>query len=314
MAADTQRLLISIIIPTVNQVELVRACLASLAACQPSVLYPYEIIVADDGSPPEIQQGLREAVRAYQARLITWPHNSGFSATVNRGVAQSKGGFICLLNNDVTLVQKNWLDLMMADALRPRVGVVGLRLLYPNGRIQHGGLIYLPQSGAFDHEYRSLPGDYPPANRGREVLGVTGALMLINRRLWDVLGGMDEQFFVGMEDIDFSLRAWEKGWRIYYTGNAFAIHPEGATRGHNPFWQAKGMESGQRFQRKWQRKLNLFGSACRASGHTRFGQTMPSVSEAQAILWRKLANRCINASVSFRPHDPHPTYRFHFFK
>ncbi|HEX3047078.1 MAG TPA: glycosyltransferase family 2 protein [Bacillota bacterium] len=308
---EYQRLLISIIIPTVNQVELVRNCLASLAASQPSVLYPYEIIVVDDGSPPEIQQGLREVIKPYGARLVTLPNNSGFSTTVNRGVAQSKGGYICLLNNDVTLVQRNWLDLMMADALRSRVGVVGPRLLYLNGLIQHGGLIYLPQSGGFDHEYRSFPGDYPPATHSREVLGVTGALMLINRRLWDALGGMDERFFVGMEDIDFSLRTWEKGWRIYYTGGAFAIHPEGTTRGHDPYWRAKGAESGVRFQQKWQRKLYLLRNACRVNEGTRFGQAARSVSEEQAIRWRKLVTRGPNTNASFRPHDPNPTFRSH---
>lgn len=292
--------------------ELVRNCLASLVASQPSVLYPYEIIVVDDGSPPEIQQGLQEVIRPYGAKLVTLPNNSGFSATVNRGVAESKGGFICLLNNDVTLVQRNWLDLMMADALRTRVGVVGPRLLYPDGLIQHGGLIYVPSTGIFDHEYRLLPGNHPPANRSREVLGVTGALMLINRRLWDTLRGMDERFFVGMEDVDLSLRTWEKGWRIYYTGGAYAIHPEGTTRAHNPYWRAKAAESGLRFQQKWQRKLYMLCNTRQVNERMRFGQTGRSVSEEQAFQWRKMANRGLNANASFRPHDPNPTFRSHF--
>ena len=284
-AAD---IIVSVVIPTVNQVDLVKQCLNSFFESDPSAVYPYEVIVVDDGSSPEIQQQLRKAMTAFPVRLIIQPQNSGFSKTVNRGAASSTGKYICLLNNDVTLIQKNWLDIMMRDTHRVKAGVIGPRLLYPNGTIQHGGIIYVPELGGFDHEYRHQPGNFPPALQTREVLGVTGALMLINRTLWNLLGGMNERFFVGMEDIDFSLRTWEQGWRIYFTGAAVAVHPEGFTRGKNPYWRSKGLESGQVFAQIWNRKLLALRKNSRPA--TRQNKLI-SISEAQAVQWRKIVSR-----------------------
>jgi GT2 family glycosyltransferase len=276
---------ISIIIPTVKQVDLVKNCLDALLASNPSSIYSWEVIVVDDGSEPELQQRLRNELQSYPVRLLTKNENSGFAATVNYGATLSDARYICLLNNDVTLVQQGWLDLMMREATRTQVGVVGPRLLYPDGQIQHGGIIYLPQIGCFDHEYRHQPGSYDPALRSREVLGVTGALMLIHRQLWDLLKGMDERFFVGMEDIDFSLRTWEKGWRIIYCGEAYAVHPEGYTRGNDPYWNSKGIESGQRFGQIWQGRLSLLRRVLKS------GTTRLSISEEQAALWRRVCTR-----------------------
>jgi GT2 family glycosyltransferase len=299
MSSTATNIIVSVVIPTVNQVDLVMQCLNSLFNSNPTAIYPFEVIVVDDGSSPELQHRLREAISAYPVQLITQPHNSGFSKTVNRGAAAAKGRYICLLNNDVTFIQKNWLDIMMSDSHRVKAGVIGPRLLYPNGTIQHGGIIYIPETGGFDHEYRHQPGNYPPALKTREVLGVTGALMLINRELWNTLGGMDERFFVGMEDIDFSLRTWEEGWRIYFSGAAVAVHPEGFTRGNDPYWRNKGLESGQLFFQKWHRKLvAMHKSHFSADGQGRF----LSRSEAQAAQWRKIVSR------KTRPVHSHTTH------
>ncbi len=277
--------MVSIIIPTVNQVELVEKCLVSLLKSGPSAVYPWELIVVDDGSPPGLQKELRHLLRPYPVNLLLKEKNTGFATTVNRGAAVARGQFLCLVNNDVFFEQRNWLDQMMKEALKPRVGVVGSRLLYPDGRIQHGGIFYLPSHRLFDHEYRYRPGNYPPALMRREVLGVTGALMLVNKGLWDKLGGMDERFFVALEDVDFSLRTWEKGWRVVYTGSAYAVHYEGYTRGRgwadkNPFWLAKEMESMERFFQKWSGRLSLLRTAGRNKSE--------SISRVQALRWQRI--------------------------
>lgn|GEM_PF-1018447 len=279
---------VSIIIPTVNQVELVEKCIVSLLKSGPSAVYPWEMIVVDDGSPRRLQDDLRDLLRPYPVRLLAKEKNTGFAATVNAGAAAGRGNFLCLVNNDVFFSQKNWLDYMMREVLKSRVGVVGSRLLYPDGRIQHGGIFYLPAQRIFDHEYRYRPGNHPPALRCREVLGVTGALMLVNRVLWEKLGGMDERFFIALEDVDFSLRTWERGWRVVYTGSAFAVHYEGYTRGRgftdkNPFWLAKEMKSMERFFQKWLGRLSLL----RVAG----GNRNESISRAQAFRWRRIIAR-----------------------
>ena len=288
--------LISIIIPTVNQVKLVVDCLNSLKNTEQNASFTCEIIIVDDGSSAELQAELKRILASYPVKLITRPENLGFATTVNQGVAASSGRFICLLNNDVTLIQPNWLSIMLQEAERPQVGVVGPRLLYPDHRIQHGGIIYVPETGGFDHEYRYQPENTPLALRSREVLGVTGAIMLINRTLWNNLGGMDQRFFVGMEDVDFCLRTWENGWRIIYSGAAYALHPEGTTRGPDPHWHAKGLESCHQFALKWQSKLRRL----------RIGQVVgKSTSEAQAREWQRLVGR--KWHQSFQSQGSHPS-------
>lgn len=286
--------LVSIVIPTVNQLDLVEKCVVSILKSGPSALYSREIIIVDDGSPRKLQENLRRRLRSYPVRLLLKEKNSGFAATVNAGAAGSRGDYLCLVNSDVFFPRKYWLDPMMREARKARVGVVGARLLYPDGRIQHGGVFYLPAHRTFDHEYRYRPGNYPPAFRRGEALAVTGALMLVNKRLWERMGGMDERFFIALEDVDFSLRVWEEGWRVIYAGDAVAVHHEGLTRGRgpadkNPFWLAKEMASIERFSRKW---LGRFSPLRVAGGSRSKGEGVgESLSRAQALRWRKIAGR-----------------------
>ena len=286
--------LVSIIIPTVNQLELVEKCVVSVLESVPPALYNREIIVVDDGSPPGLQEKLRRRLHPYPVRLFLKEKNTGFAATVNTGAAGSKGDYLCLVNSDVFFPWKNWLDPMLREARRSRVGVVGARLLYPDGRIQHGGVIYLPARRVFDHEYRFRPGNYPPALRRGEALAVTGALMLVNKGLWERMGGMDERFFIALEDVDFSLRVWEEGWRVIYAGDAVAVHHEGYTRGRNPadkdpFWYRKEVESIAKFSRKWRGRFAPLQVAGGARSTGKDGEE--SVSRIQALRWQKIAAR-----------------------
>lgn len=286
--------LVSIIVPTVNQLELVEKCVVSILKSKPSVLYNQEIIVVDDGSPPELQRDLRHRLRPYPVRLLLREKNCGFAAAVNAGAAASRGDYLCLVNSDVFFPWQFWLDPMLREAGKPRVGVVGARLLYPDGRIQHGGVIYLPAQRTFDHEYRFRPGNYPPALRCGEALAVTGALMLVNKRLWERLGGMDERFFIALEDVDFSLRAWEEGWRVIYAGDAVAVHHEGYTRGRtpadkDPFWYRKEIESITRFSRKWRGRFTPLPVA--GGGRIAGKNGAESISRLQALRWQKIAGR-----------------------
>jgi len=195
-----------------------------------------------------------------------------------------------LVNNDLVFPKKDWLGAMLRAMEKPQVGVVGARLLYPGGRLQHAGIIYQPRARRFDHEYRHRPGNYPPALGVTEVLGVTGALMLVEKGLWNKLGGMDEKFFLSWEDVDFSLRVWAAGRRVIYTGKAFAVHPEGFTRADKKaaarvFWAKKAKESKQWFWRKWRREFSVSGWPDPGKG------AKTGISRLQAAHWLKILKK-----------------------
>lgn len=246
--------LVSLIIPTVRQAALVGQCLDSLY--RQTSYSPLETIVVDDGSTATKQEELVEVVKGYDCRLILKPKNTGFAATVNLGAESAQGRFLCLVNNDVIFTDPLWLERMVETANQTRVGVVGARLLYPDGRIQHGGVYYLAGRKVFDHRHRYMPADYGPAQSVGEALAVTGALMLVRREVWHTLNGMSEEFFVAFEDVDFCLRARKRGWRVCYDGRAVAIHAEGSTRGttpanKDPEWYDKEKKGWCLFQKKW---------------------------------------------------------------
>lgn len=246
--------LVSVIIPTVRQDLLVGKCLESL---RKNTDWPaLEIIVVDDGSSQSVQQDLAKIAEDYEAQLITKTSNTGFASTVNLGAANAKGRFFCLVNNDILFTDSLWLEHMVDTIHRSKVGIAGAKLLYPDGRIQHGGVYFLAGRKVFDHRFRFMPANYGPAQSVGEVLAVTGALMLVRREVWQALHGMSEEFFVAFEDVDFCLRARKHGWSVFYDGRAEAIHVEGATRGttpanKDPEWYEKEMKGFSVFQKKW---------------------------------------------------------------
>lgn len=279
--------LISLIIPTINQVKLVVECLDSLFKKNQSLAenFPFEVIVIDDGSPKPIQQQLKNALKSFSVRLILKNTNTGFATTVNQGIQASQGQFIILVNNDVKFVSDQCIKEMVTEAQNHQGCVIGARLLYPDGRIQHGGIFYRPAKRIFDHEYRHKPGNFPPALQTREVFGVTGALMLFDQEARRRLGGLDERFFLSWEDVDFCMRAWAAGLSVIYLGKAFAVHAEGKTRFNRAspklaFWHRKEIETKQRFYAKWSGKLaSLNGVKPAPSG---------SISVEQAKKWRSV--------------------------
>src|SRR5690554_621502 len=285
---------VSFIIPTINHVELVENCVQSLVQSLERKEHKIEIIVVDDGSSPGVQQDLEEALAAKPVRLICNNQNTGFATTVNRGAAQAGGDYICLVNNDVTFPNDTWLDHMLKGAEVSRASVVGARLLYPNGLLQHAGVYYLPESRTFDHQYRFRPGDYKPAIVNQEALAVTGALLLIDRGIWEELGGMDENFFIALEDVDFSLRAWEIGRKVIYQGDSVAVHHEGLTRGNSiankdPFWLGLELRGTDYFFSKWGKKLSHLARIYRKK--KRLMPAGASASQEQALIWQQLSGK-----------------------
>jgi len=223
--------LVSIIIPNKDRWQLLQRCLHSI---EKKTSYPkYEVIVVDNGSTdPDTLKELNALASKW--KVYRYPGRFNFSAVNNFGAAQAKGDYLLFLNNDTEVSQAEWLTAMLEQAQRPEVGAVGARLLYPNGRIQHAGVV-LGVGGVANHAFRGLP-DHNPGYFGlaavvRNCSAVTGACMMLPRRVFEEVKGFDERFRVAFNDVDLCLRIRCKGYLIVYTPFALLYHHESASRG-----------------------------------------------------------------------------------
>lgn len=224
---------VTIIVPTRNRVDLLRMCLAGLTGTQ----YPgaLEIIVIDnDSDDPETLDYLN-ALDPDFARVIRYPGAFNFAAMNNRAIEEATGDLICLLNNDIEIRDPHWLTTMAVQALRPEVGAVGAQLLYPDGRIQHAGVVTGIGGGAA-HAHRLLrPEDEGYFRRHalpQFVSAVTAACLVAERSKLLAVGGMDAAHFaVAFNDVDLCLRLNARGWQSFYEPRASLIHHESVSRG-----------------------------------------------------------------------------------
>ncbi|MGI8505786.1 MAG: glycosyltransferase [Solirubrobacteraceae bacterium] len=188
------------------------------------------ILVADDASGPEHAEALR---RIDGIELISAQANAGFAANVNRGLrAADPQHDVVVLNSDVTAT-RGWLAcLQYASTQADDVGIVGAKLLYPDGRIQFAGTVRnLGAEEWFDHRYRFRSRSFGPANVPQLVLAVTGACMYLTRELLERVWLLDEEYPMAYEDVDLCLRAWQAGMRVVYAPAAELLHLESVTRG-----------------------------------------------------------------------------------
>ena len=220
---------VTVVIPTYGDPALVAEAVQSVR--RTTKRGRVRIIVADDASSAEHVQALRSGRGAN--RLILGQTNLGFAANANRGLAAvDRAHDVVLLNSDVVARNPDWLAFLQHEAYSaPDVGIVGARLLYPDGRIQHAGVhrnLGAPQW--FDHRYRFMSAHHGPANVACDVLAVTGACMYVRREILDAIGLLDERYPMAYEDVDWCLRCWEAGYRVRYQPRAVFEHPESATR------------------------------------------------------------------------------------
>jgi GT2 family glycosyltransferase len=223
--------LVSIIIPTRDRWSLLRQCLRSIE--EKTSYSRYEVIVLDNDSvDPETLKGLSAVAEKW--RVYTYPGAFNFSALNNFGAAQARGEYFVFLNNDSQVIEPDWLTAMLEQAQRPEVGAVGARLHYPDGRIQHAGLV-LGVGGVAEHAFKGLPGNaltyFAFADVVRNVSAVTAACMMVPRRAFEEVSGFDERLHVALNDVDLCLRLRQRGYLIIYTPLALLYHHESGTRG-----------------------------------------------------------------------------------
>jgi GT2 family glycosyltransferase/SAM-dependent methyltransferase/glycosyltransferase involved in cell wall biosynthesis len=217
---------VSIVIPVHNQAGLTERCLKAIAHSSEGMRY--EVIVVDDAADSDTKTLLAGVTGV---NVLSNAENVGFLQSTNRGAAAARGRHIVLLNND-TEPQPGWLRALVDRAESAEdIGVVGAKLVYPDGRLQEAGGIVWREGEAWNFGNGEDPGQ-PEYNYVREVDYCSAAAMLVRAELWQAVGGFDKRYAPGYyEDADLCFAAREQGWRVMYEPKALVMHVEGGAMG-----------------------------------------------------------------------------------
>jgi GT2 family glycosyltransferase len=250
---------VSIVIPTRNRHDLLKACLDSILPATARV--KSEIIVLDnDSSDPQTVRYLRQIAQD-GVTVVHAPGPFNFSGLNNEAASLARGEILCFLNNDVVARDTAWLEEMVSRLSDETTGVVGAKLLWPSGIVQHGG-VTLGVNFSCVHDFRDRietdPGYHGALEVARETGAVTAACMLTRRSHFLELGGFDAlRFPINFNDVDYCLRVHARGLRVVFTPHACLVHHESVSRGRDQTRDAAG-----RFRRelwmlrhKWGRAL-----------------------------------------------------------
>lgn len=246
---------VSLIVPTRDQYKLLRTCLEGLLN---DTDYPdLQIIVVDNqSSDPDILAYFAE-LTARGVTVLPHPYPFNYSAINNRAASYATGELIGLVNNDIEIIESGWLKEMVTQLLRPGVGAVGAKLLWPNRMVQHGGVV-VGVNGLAAHTGNNLeqrdPGYLGMNQVTRRQSAVTAACLLLRKSVFDEVGGLDEDAFpVAFNDVDLCLRIRELGLNLIWSAFAQLIHAESASRGKDqtPEKRARALREQQGFIERW---------------------------------------------------------------
>ncbi len=218
---------VSIVIPVYNKLEFTKACLIALQANTAAHLY--ETIIVDNASSDGTAEFLYQ--NSTSVRVISNAANQGFATACNQGANSALANLVLFLNND-TEPQPGWLEsLLHVIDHGPDVVAVGSKLLYPDGSIQHAGIMIVEDHPSLDllvaiNAHQGRPSNFPLANHSLTVQAVTAACILIRRSAFLESGGFDEDYWNGYEDVDLCFKLREKGWQIVYEPASTLIHHE----------------------------------------------------------------------------------------
>jgi GT2 family glycosyltransferase len=247
--------LVSIVICTRDNKSLLQTAIESIHT---KTTYPhYEVVVLDNGSRDS-------ATLDYLASLSFRPRTTvirddslfNYSRLNNTAVRHARGQMLCLLNDDIEVLTPEWLEEMVSFAVQPDIGAVGARLWYPDGTLQHGGVL-MGIGGVAGHAHsrlgREQPGYFSRGVLQQELSAVTGACLTVRRQVYDEVGGLDEDIAVAFNDVDLCLRIRAAGYRNIWTPFAELIHHESASRGYedNPEKLARFRREIRFMQDRW---------------------------------------------------------------
>lgn len=227
--------LVSVIVPTRDNPARLKACIESIE--RRTAYESYEILIVDNGSKePETV----EYLAATPHNVIPFEGEFNFSKVNNLAANHAAGEYLLFLNDDTEVISTDWMQALLEPAQRREIGAVGARLLYPDGRIQHAGVLtgaghpWVPPVATHSHQqYPSSEAGYAgTASAIRNYSAVTAACMLVRHSVFKELGGFDEALRVAYNDVDLCLRLRERGYLIAYTPHASLYHHESASRGY----------------------------------------------------------------------------------
>jgi GT2 family glycosyltransferase len=228
--------LVSIIIPTRDKAGILKACVESIR--HGTDYAAWEILIVDNGSiEPQTLAWFEEVQHDARIQVVSFAGPFNYSAINNFAVRHAKGEIIVLLNNDIEVITPDWLTEMVGHALRPEIGAVGAKLLYPNGMVQHAGVV-LGIGGVAGHDHRYLggtePGYYFRAIATQNYSVVTAACLAVRKSVYEEIGGLDAvNLRVAFNDVDFCLKLLKAGYRNVFTPHALLYHHESLSRGHD---------------------------------------------------------------------------------
>lgn len=247
--------LVSILIPTHNQAEDLIRCVHSIL--KKSSYQNFEIVLMENHSDLSVMQPVyNELCLDPRVRVETWTKPFNYSEINNDAAALARGEFLLFLNNDVEVISPAWLEEMLGQFVWQEVGAVGAKLLYPDGTIQHAGIIGGIR-GIAGHSHKHFPGD-APGHHGRlksvqNLSGATAACLMVRRSVFEEVGGFDVGYPIAFNDVDLCLRIREAGHLIVWTPYAELFHFESKTRGpeDSKEKQVRSRAEIARFRARW---------------------------------------------------------------
>lgn len=227
--------LVSIIIPSKDHIDLLDRCLKSIL--DKTTYQNFEIVIIENNSTDERTFDYYERITGEHPgviRVCRWSAEFNFSKLMNFGASEARGDYLLLLNNDTEVISPHWISSMLGLAAREEVGIVGVRLYYPDDTIQHAGVCVT--GGAAGHLGKNLAkgnwGYFALHDAEQNLSAVTAACMMTKREVFEKVGGWTEELSVAFNDIDFCLKAREQGYLVVYTPEVELYHHESISRGY----------------------------------------------------------------------------------
>ena len=247
---------VSIIIPNKDHVDDLSRCINSIEA--KSTYDNYEYIIVENNSTEQSTFDYYKELESKNSKVkvVTWKNEFNYSAINNFGTKYASGDYYLLLNNDTEVITPEFIEELLGYCMRKDVGAVGARLYYPDDTIQHAGVIVGLQ-GIAGHAFvgleRDNPGYFARPMTQQDYSAVTAACMMVDKNIYEEVGGLNEQLKVAFNDIDFCLKIREKGYKIVYNPYCELYHYESKSRGEENTFDKVDRFNGEinYFEKRW---------------------------------------------------------------